>query len=96
MHREGKGKGLDKKVYLWYNISRKNAKKTKYKKFNKIKGDIMTEAAKEARNKYKREWRKNNPEKVRAANERYWAKKALEQMKKETNSEQGADYAQRA
>ena len=56
----------------------------------------MTEATKEARNKYKREWRKNNPEKVRAANERYWAKKALEQMKKETNSEQGADYAQRA
>lgn len=36
----------------------------------------MTEAAKEAKNKYKREWRKNNPEKVRAANERYWEKKA--------------------
>ena len=35
----------------------------------------MTEAAKEAKNKYKREWRKNNPEKVRAANERYWEKK---------------------
>ena len=34
----------------------------------------MTEAAKEAKNKYKREWRKNNPEKVRAANERYWEK----------------------
>lgn len=36
----------------------------------------MTEAAKEAKNKYKREWRKNNPEKVRTANERYWEKKA--------------------
>ena len=36
----------------------------------------MTEAAREAKNKYKREWRKNNPEKVRAANVRYWEKKA--------------------
>lgn len=45
----------------------------------------MTEAAKEAKNKYKREWRKNNPEKVRAANERYWEKK----VRKESEQQQG-------
>ena len=32
--------------------------------------------AAEARRAYKREWNKKNPEKVKAANERYWAKKA--------------------
>lgn len=29
-------------------------------------------------NEYKREWRKKNPEKVRAAQDRYWSKKAAE------------------
>ena len=32
----------------------------------------------EARREYMREWRKKNPEKLRAAQERYWAKKAAE------------------
>lgn len=36
----------------------------------------MTEAARAEKNAYKRKWRKENPEKVRAANERYWEKKA--------------------
>ena len=30
----------------------------------------------EARRRYYREWRKKNPDKVRANNKRYWAKKA--------------------
>jgi hypothetical protein len=39
----------------------------------------MTEAAKEARRAYLREWARNNPEKVKAHQEKYWAKKAAEQ-----------------
>lgn len=36
----------------------------------------MTEAAREARRKYKREWNRANKDKVKAAQERYWMKKA--------------------
>lgn len=36
----------------------------------------LTENAKAARAKYAREWRKKNPDKVRATNARYWNKKA--------------------
>lgn len=36
----------------------------------------MTEQAKEARRAYKREWNRRNPDKVRAAQERYWEKRA--------------------
>lgn len=39
------------------------------------------EAAKEARRAYQREWRRNNPDKVKATTMRYWAKRA-EQMTK--------------
>ena len=42
----------------------------------------MTEAEKEsirkARNAYRREWNKRNPEKVKAAQEKYWLRKAAE------------------
>ena len=38
----------------------------------------MSEAAREARNAYKREWAKKNPDKVKAANRKYWEKKAQE------------------
>lgn len=34
----------------------------------------MTDTAKQAKNRYAREWRKNNPEKVKAYQERYWKK----------------------
>lgn len=36
----------------------------------------MTDKAVEARREYRRQWRKNNPEKVKAATDRYWEKKA--------------------
>lgn len=36
----------------------------------------MTDKAKEARRAYKREWNRKNPDKVRAAQERYWRRKA--------------------
>lgn len=39
-------------------------------------GEEMTEAAREARRAYKREWNKKNRDKVKAAQDRYWAKKA--------------------
>ena len=38
----------------------------------------MSEAAREARNAYKREWAKKNPDKVKAATRRYWERKAQE------------------
>lgn len=41
----------------------------------------MSEAAREARNAYKRRWAKENPEKVKAANRRYWEKKAQAERK---------------
>lgn len=36
----------------------------------------MDEKAKEARRQYKREWNRKNREKVKAAQERYWTRKA--------------------
>lgn len=47
----------------------------------------MTDAAKEARRQYKRQWAKNNPEKVKAQQDRYWAKRAAQQAE-QTNQEQ--------
>lgn len=45
----------------------------------------LSEEARKARNKYMREWKKKNPDKVRRYNERMWEKKAkqLEEQKKE-------------
>ena len=36
----------------------------------------MTEEAKEARRKYKREWAKAHPESVRRSQQKYWQKRA--------------------
>lgn len=38
----------------------------------------MDEKAKELRREYKRQWYKNNKDKVRASQKRYWEKKAAE------------------
>ena len=43
----------------------------------------MNEQAKAARRAYKRKWAKQNPEKVKAQQERYWAKKAAEAAEQE-------------
>lgn len=40
--------------------------------------DAQRNAAKAARNAYAKEWRRKNPDKVKAANARYWEKKAVE------------------
>lgn len=39
-------------------------------------GDNMTEAAREARRAYKKEWNRKNRDKVREAQTRYWERKA--------------------
>lgn len=36
----------------------------------------MTEEARAARNAYKREWAKKNPDKVKAIQDRYWTRRA--------------------
>lgn len=40
--------------------------------------DTMSAEAREALNAYKREWNRNNPEKRRAQQRRYWERKAQE------------------
>ncbi len=47
-----------------------------------MREEILREI-REERRKYKAEWRKKNPDKVKAHNERYWLKKAEALMKKE-------------
>ena len=48
----------------------------------------MNEQAKEARRAYRRNWAKNNPDKVRAAQARYWERKAAEQAAAEKKEAQ--------
>lgn len=42
----------------------------------------MDAKAKAARNAYHREWNRRNPDKVKAAQEKYWAKKAQQAQEK--------------
>ena len=53
------------------------------------KGDAMTEQAKQAKREYQREWAKKNPDKVKAAQDRFWSKKA----KEATQAQQTQDRA---
>lgn len=43
----------------------------------------LEELAKAEARRYKAEWRKKNKELVRASNQRYWVKKALQRVKQE-------------
>lgn len=52
----------------------------------------LTKEAREARNKYAREWRAAHPDKVAAANERFWAKKAAQMAAENTNTESGNNF----
>lgn len=51
------------------------------------------EKNRKAVNEYARKWRDAHPDRVKEYQEKYWAKKAIEQMAKEMNSEQGATNA---
>lgn len=42
----------------------------------------LDEKAKELRNQYAREWRKNNKDKVKQANHTYWLKQAQKNLEK--------------
>lgn len=44
------------------------------------KMDKVEQVAREARNDYLREWRRNHPEAVKEQRERYWIKRALKIM----------------
>ncbi len=43
-------------------------------------GKAISEAAREAKNAYWREWAKKNPDKIRRYHEAYWERKAAEAL----------------
>lgn len=49
----------------------------------------LQELARQERNKYAKEWRKNNPNKVKAANQRYWERKAAKRREEVNGSDNG-------
>lgn len=55
----------------------------------RVDGEVsmMTEEAKKAKNAYMKQWRKKNPDKVKANTARYWEKKARERMEQEEVNE---------
>lgn len=51
----------------------------------------MTEEAKAARREYKRQWNRRNADKVKAAQARYWERKAAEAAQDQKQEEQHAE-----
>lgn len=51
------------------------------------------QAAIEARRRYYKQWRKNNADKVRASNNRYWARRAEREAQAAQTTEGGKDHA---
>lgn len=51
----------------------------------------MSQAAREARRLYKRRWNRANPEKVRAAQARYWERRAQEAQEEKNDDDERAD-----
>lgn len=49
----------------------------------------LQELARQERNKYAKEWRKNNPNKVKAANQRYWERKAAKRREEVDGADNG-------
>lgn len=49
-----------------------------------VDNSLNAEIARKKRNEYQREWRKKNPDKVKAQAERYWARKAEKDMLNES------------
>lgn len=50
----------------------------------------ISDEARRLRNEYARKWRAANRDKVKAANDRYWQKKAVEATKSEERAEASA------
>lgn len=58
------------------NIAKKNSfVKKNRKEIKNMTDEEKAAIAREERNRYLREWRAKNPDKVRASNERYWVKR---------------------
>lgn len=51
----------------------------------------MTDAAREARRNYKREWNRRNKDKVREAQARYWERKAAKAAQDQTQESERRD-----
>lgn len=70
---------------------RKNKAKTRTEEKKGGTDPIMRqskeEQARKARNEYYREWRRKNPEKVKAAMVKYWANKAEKQQERGSEHE---------
>lgn len=49
----------------------------------KITPEYLEELARAEQRKYKAEWRKNNKDKVRESNKKYWVKRALKRLETE-------------
>lgn len=48
---------------------------------------MLSEQAKQARREYKRKWAQENPEKVKAQQERYWQKRAAQQAQEKQEAQ---------
>ena len=48
----------------------------------------ICEAARKACNEYNREWRRRNPDKVRARNQIYWEKKAMQAAERQGKTQE--------
>ena len=53
----------------------------------------IKQAAIEARKRYYKQWRMNNADKVRANNERYWARRVEREAQAAQTTEGGKDHA---
>lgn len=53
--------------------------------------EAMTNAAREAQRAYMREWRRKNPDRVKAKNKRYWEKKAQQMQQNGGNKDAKTD-----
>lgn len=56
----------------------------------------MTEQAKEARRAYKREWNRRNADKVKAAQARYWERKAQREQETQQAQQERQEATQEA
>ena len=53
--------------------------------YRNLPASDLSEAAKQARREYKREWNRRNRDKVKAAERRYWERKAADSQEAKAN-----------
>lgn len=74
----------------WNRFVAETLKQTEKEKEAKKQGaQGMNEKAKEARRAYKREWNRKNRDKVKAAQERYWIRKAMKDSRNQQAEKDG-------